>query len=82
MKKKIYSPRTRIHDLRTQVINQQWYTTLLSPAKMAWTQAWSAYRDPATRTRVITFEKTRTRKVYEPLLGQLVEMLKSNPAVA
>ncbi|MDR2627527.1 MAG: hypothetical protein LBC40_05800, partial [Dysgonamonadaceae bacterium] len=62
-------------------INYQWYVGQLAPAKAAWQTAWAAYQNKATRTPLITFAKNKAREAYEPLLGLLVEMLKSNPLV-
>ncbi|MDR2628096.1 MAG: hypothetical protein LBC40_08710 [Dysgonamonadaceae bacterium] len=62
-------------------INTSWFNNKVVPARSAWTSAWQAYQNPSTRTEVITGSKNRARKNYEPLLGQLVEVLKSSPDV-
>ncbi|MDR2628174.1 MAG: hypothetical protein LBC40_09100 [Dysgonamonadaceae bacterium] len=62
-------------------INNGWFNGRLMPAKNAWTVAWTAYQNPATRTTVIVFNKNEARKVYQPLLSTLAEILKSNPLV-
>jgi hypothetical protein len=63
-------------------INNGWFNGRLIPAKNAWTAAWAAYQNPATRTTVIIFNKNEARKVYQPLLSTLAEILKSNPLVS
>jgi hypothetical protein len=62
-------------------ISADWFDGQLVPAKNAWTTAWAAYQDPATRTIVITFRKNNARKIYQPLLSILIEMIKHNPLV-
>jgi hypothetical protein len=62
-------------------IDDTWYNQLVLPAKTTWTTAWTAYLNPNTRTKVITFRKNEARKNYEPLLGKLVGMLKTSPVV-
>jgi hypothetical protein len=63
-------------------ISNGWFNGRLIPAKNGWTLAWAAYQNPATRTTVIIFNKNEARKVYQPLLSTLVEILKSNPLVS
>jgi hypothetical protein len=62
-------------------INLTWFNGELVPAKGNWACAWAAYKNPATRTKVITFNKTEARNTYQPILSKLVDMLKSDPVV-
>jgi hypothetical protein len=62
-------------------INQTWFNTELLPAKCTWGCAWAAYKNPATRTKIITFDKNEARNVYQPQLSKLIDMLKSDPVV-
>jgi hypothetical protein len=62
-------------------INPTWFNGELLPAKGKWTFAWAAYKNPATRTKVITFNKKEARKLYQPILSKLIDMLKSDPVV-
>jgi hypothetical protein len=62
-------------------LDQSWFTSTLTPAKVAWEAAWTAYLDPAQRTPLITFTKTEKRKEYEKLLRILVKNLESNTRV-
>ncbi|MDR2627023.1 MAG: hypothetical protein LBC40_03200, partial [Dysgonamonadaceae bacterium] len=63
-------------------ISNGWFNGFLIPAKNEWTAAWTIYQNPSTRTTVIVFKKNEARKKYQPLLGRLVEILKSNPLVS
>jgi hypothetical protein len=62
-------------------INSSWWQQSVVPAKMAWDTAYAAYKNPATRTPVLTQAKKDARTAYEPLLSQLVNILQLSPAV-
>ena len=62
-------------------IDTEWLTTDIMPAKNEWVTAWNKYKDPATRTVVMTFSKNEARKKYEVQLRKLVKYLQSNPLV-
>jgi hypothetical protein len=63
-------------------LDQNWFTSKLTPAKLAWDLAWLSYQDPAQRTPLITFTKTAKRKDYEALLRILVKNLESNTRIS
>jgi hypothetical protein len=62
-------------------LNAEWMTGVLTPKRELWEDKYGSYKDPTTRTKVITAAKNNARKAYEPLLRQLVSMLLSNPLV-
>jgi hypothetical protein len=62
-------------------LDKGWINNVLTPKKEAWEKAWLAYLDPSTRTPIITFTKSITRKEYEPLLEILICNLETNPNV-
>jgi hypothetical protein len=72
---------TTATNLTAWKINQTWFNAELLPAKSKWTFAWAAYKNPATRTKVITFDKKEARNTYQPILSKLIDMLKSDPVV-
>jgi hypothetical protein len=68
----------KINDL---TINKGWWTGSVLPAMEAWDEAYEAWKDPDTRTKIITAEKNQTRKDLEPLLSRLIETLRADPVV-
>ncbi|MDR3328500.1 MAG: hypothetical protein LBS63_00120 [Prevotellaceae bacterium] len=62
-------------------LNADWLDASVLPARAAWSKAYGDYKNPATRTPVITQAKNGARSAYEPLLRQLVQVLSNNPAV-
>jgi hypothetical protein len=63
-------------------LNPIWMAETLTPAKIRWTNAWSAYISPIMeRTHSIILEKNEAKANYEPSLEQLVNMLKASPTV-
>jgi hypothetical protein len=63
-------------------LDQDWMTGTLQPPKDEWDIAWEAYRNPDTRTPILTLSKQNARENYEPLLRKLVAMLESNPRIS
>ena len=63
------------------LLDRDWIANVFTPAREAWTTAWAAYANPASRTTVMTFSKNETRKSYEKLLSILVNNLKVNTRV-
>ncbi|MDR1676297.1 MAG: hypothetical protein LBR86_07510 [Tannerella sp.] len=61
------------------VLDQAWMTKVFNPAANLWNAKYSAWRDPLTRTRLITAEKKAARKAYEPHVSMLVKGLRVNP---
>jgi hypothetical protein len=59
----------------------EWLTGELLPARATWRTKYDLYKDRATRTEQITFEKNEAREGYEPLVRLLVDMLQSSPLV-
>jgi hypothetical protein len=68
-------------NLNQWLISPAWFGNVLLPARAGWTTAWAAWQNPVIRTPLITFEKTEARKMYEPLLRKLIEMLKGSPNI-
>ncbi|MDR1984036.1 MAG: hypothetical protein LBQ28_04340 [Prevotellaceae bacterium] len=62
-------------------LDTSWLDSELLPAKAVWVAAYAAYENPATRTPLLTFEKTEARKKYEKLLRVLVANLEANTKV-
>jgi hypothetical protein len=62
-------------------LDVEWLHSELLPKKGEWAEAWAAYRNPATRTPLITFTKNEKRKSYQIPLRILVKGLQSNPKV-
>jgi hypothetical protein len=62
-------------------LNAPWLTGTVIPLRTAWRSAYDAWIDPETRNKLLTAAKHTARKNYEPALHQLVEVLRSNPAV-
>jgi hypothetical protein len=62
-------------------LDTNWLNMQLTPAKTRWTTAYAAYRPEATRTPLITFEKNESRRFYEPLLRQLIGILRYSTLV-
>jgi hypothetical protein len=54
-------------------LDQQWMTDKFIPSSQLWRLAWGSYKDPMTRTSLITYEKNEARRKYEPLLSFLVQ---------
>jgi hypothetical protein len=63
-------------------LDQQWMTEKFIPASQQWNMAWENYKDPVTRTQLITFEKNEARKTYEPFLRFLVQNLEYNTYIS
>jgi hypothetical protein len=61
--------------------DMDWITNILAPARIEYETAYQAWRNPNTRTTEIKTRKKEARRVYELLLRQLVEMIKSSPYV-
>jgi hypothetical protein len=62
-------------------LNDAWLTGTVLPLKNAWRTAYDKWKDPENRTKLLTAEKHNARKNYEPVLHQLIDGLRSNPAV-
>jgi hypothetical protein len=62
-------------------VNATWLSGTVIPLRTAWRTAYDACRDPETRTKLLTSAKNTARKNYEPVLHQLIEFLRNNPAV-
>jgi hypothetical protein len=62
-------------------LDNAWMDTVLLPAQARWIAAWAAYQDANTRTPVVTFEKTESRKICEKPLRVLVRNLEANTKV-
>jgi hypothetical protein len=63
-------------------IPEPWFSSTVIPAKHQWETIWDTYiANPAERTKNMTFVKNATRKTYEPIVRQVVAMLKFNPNV-
>ncbi|MDR1114548.1 MAG: hypothetical protein LBL33_00045 [Tannerella sp.] len=69
-------------NLSVWAIDSTWFSTQVLTAKSAWVTAWTAYQDPAQRTPLITFTKTKARETYEKVLRILIQILESNPRVS
>jgi hypothetical protein len=68
--------------LRTEWnLNGAWLDDSVLPAQATWTEKYAVYKNLATRTSIVTQAKKLARSAYEPLLSQLVKILKNNPAV-
>ncbi|MDR2038974.1 MAG: hypothetical protein LBQ60_13710 [Bacteroidales bacterium] len=63
------------------MLDSEWLDNQLLPKKTEWENAWEAYRNPATRTPLITSAKREARKEYEKLLRILVRNLEHNTRV-
>jgi hypothetical protein len=63
-------------------IPAEWFNDHVLTAQTDWTSAWLDYRNPQTRTRIITFVKQEKRAALEKVLRQLVQMLRCNPFVS
>jgi hypothetical protein len=63
-------------------LDAQWMATEFIPASQQWEDIWQQYKDPETRTSVITFEKNEARKKYEHFLRFLILGLEYNPLVS
>lgn len=62
-------------------LDNDWITTVLTPAKSKWESCWTACQNPSTRTPLMVFEKNEARRVYEPLIRLLVGSLEHNTKV-
>jgi hypothetical protein len=62
-------------------LNATWLSGTVIPLRTTWTTSYNTWKDPETRTKLITAAKNDARKKYEPALHQLIETLRNNPAV-
>lgn len=62
-------------------INDAWLTGTVLPLKNHWRTGYDNWKNPETRTKLLTANKHTARKNYEPVLHQLIEALRNNPAV-
>jgi hypothetical protein len=62
-------------------LNAAWLTGTVIPLRTSWRSAYDAWKDPETRTKLLTAAKNTARSNYEPVLHQLIEILRNNPAV-
>ncbi|MDR2564232.1 MAG: hypothetical protein LBC98_09895 [Prevotellaceae bacterium] len=63
-------------------LDDEWIVSDVMPDKAEWDASWADYKDPNTRTTVITARKRNARKNYEPKIGILTQMLEINPRIS
>jgi hypothetical protein len=59
----------------------KWFRGKLLKAQKEWERTYGKSKDVATRSRVDTVAKTSARAQYEPLLSQLIKIIKGNPDI-
>ena len=60
------------------MLDSNWLDKQLKPARVAWNDAWEAYKIPGTRTKLITATKKEKRAEYEKLLIVLAANIRVN----
>ena len=60
------------------LLDTAWLENQFEPARAAWVEAWEAYQNPGTRTKLITATKNEKRADYEKLLMVLAANLRVN----
>ena len=66
----------------TWTLDQNWLTNEVIPAQRAWGTAYDVYKNPATRTTVMTATKNEKRAAYEKYISAIIGNLKVNPNVS
>jgi hypothetical protein len=79
-KQNIISAAANLH-IKDWDLENDWMTNVFNAKKALWDAAWLAYKDPMTRTPLITFTKTDARKNYESPFRLLVRNLQYNVLV-
>jgi hypothetical protein len=59
-------------------LDSTWITNVFNPAAALWNAKYAVYKEPLTRTQVITAEKIAARKAYKPHISLLVKSLRVN----
>jgi hypothetical protein len=62
-------------------LNTAWIRAVLLPSQAKWTKAWDDYRNPKTRTTLITNRKKAARKSLQANLMVAVGMVKAVPGI-
>jgi hypothetical protein len=62
-------------------LDNAFWNDKVKPAKMEWDAAYTAWKDPLTRTHEMTVRKNVAREKYEFVLRKLIAAMKSNELI-